>query len=88
VSSVQEQLRLSQLGRSDIAAEDRLIREFHLRGWSDEDDAAGAIVKALAQRGGQASRRIVLAAVPSNFLARNKLKRTDVARALDRLFQS
>lgn len=77
---------LSRLGQSDRAALDRLTREFHRRGWADDDDAAGAIVDALTRRGGSASRRIVLAAVPRDFLERNRLKRADVAKALDRAF--
>lgn len=79
-------MMLSRLGRSDQAATDRLTREFHLRGWTDDDDAASAIVEALARRGGHASRHIVLAAVPRDFLERNRLRRADVARALDRVF--
>ena len=86
VGHLQNEILLSRIGRSDRAALDYLTREFHRRGWSDDDDAAGAIVDALTSRGGHASRRTVLAAVPRDFLERNSLTRADIARTLDRVF--
>jgi len=50
-----EEFRLEWLGPSERAALDHLLREFKLRGWRDEDDAAGAIVGVLVRRGGSAS---------------------------------
>lgn len=80
-----EEFRLEWLGPSERAALDHLLREFKLRGWRDEDDAAGAIVGVLVRRGGSASCRAVLGAVPADFLVRNGIRRADVRRLLQRM---
>lgn len=82
------EVRLAQLGRTERAALDRLMREFARRGWRDEDDAALAIVSAITRRGGKASRRVVLASVPSDFLYRNQIRRADVERLIARVARS
>jgi hypothetical protein len=79
------ELRLKSLGNTERAALDRLLREFKLRGWRDEDDAADAIVATLARGGGRAPMKAVLASVPADFLVRNGIRRADVGRLLERL---
>lgn len=78
-------IELAALGRTTRAAHDRLLREFQRQGWRDDDDAAEAIIGILERRGGRASRRAVVAAVPRDFLYRNQIRRADVERLIARL---
>jgi hypothetical protein len=80
-----DQFRLEYLGGSERAALDSILREFRLRGWRDDYDAAAAIVAALIRGGGCAPRRTVVRAVPSDFLTANGLERADLSKLFERL---
>jgi hypothetical protein len=76
--STSVQLTIEMLGPTGPRRLKRLYDEFESRGWRDQGDGAITVIYYLDDHGGRAGWRALAHAVPSIFLARNRIKRRDL----------